>query len=130
MRTEQVICDGCGADLTTRTNSVDYRLVLMSEPKPGSGSGFYTDMMIYPDVDLEHHFCGLDCLDLWMSREKLEATLSREWYERWADEKGTTFGNEMRSYPSPPKEMMDKLKLEWKAAALRAYPVSSVRRNK
>lgn len=37
MRFEKITCDGCGADLTTRSNSVDYRLVLYSEEKPGYG---------------------------------------------------------------------------------------------
>ena len=50
----KVTCDGCGRDLTTRTNSVDYRLVLGSESKPGRGSGVYTDKMIYPPVDRDY----------------------------------------------------------------------------
>lgn len=37
MRFEKITCDGCGSDLTTRSNSVDYRLVLYSEEKPGYG---------------------------------------------------------------------------------------------
>jgi hypothetical protein len=61
----KVTCDGCGADITTRSNSVDYRLVLKSESKPGYGSGSYTDMLIDPPVDRDYYFCGLRCLDLW-----------------------------------------------------------------
>lgn len=65
MEDRKVTCDGCGADLTVRTNSVDYRLVLAAESKPGYGSGVYTDVMIYPPIDRPHHFCRLECLDKW-----------------------------------------------------------------
>lgn len=65
MRSETVLCDGCGRDLTTRTNMIDYRLVLAAEEKPGGGSGIYTAMMICPPIDRPHHFCGLGCLDDW-----------------------------------------------------------------
>lgn len=70
MKSEKVTCDGCGADLTTRANSVDYRLILASESKPGYGPGAYTDMMIYPAIERAHHFCGLSCLDRWRDRER------------------------------------------------------------
>jgi hypothetical protein len=70
MRETKVTCDGCGHDLSVRTNSVDYRLVLQSESKPGSGDGFYTDMVIYPSVDRAYHFCALECLDRWRDRER------------------------------------------------------------
>lgn len=67
MRTEKVVCDDCGEDLSTTTNSVDYRLLLKSESKPGYGSGFYTDMLITPAIDRPHHFCDLSCLRRWMT---------------------------------------------------------------
>jgi hypothetical protein len=65
VKTVKVTCDGCGADLTTRSNSVDYRLVLFAENKPGNGSGVYTDMGIGPPVDRTYYFCRLDCMDRW-----------------------------------------------------------------
>lgn len=65
-RSTEVRCDACGHDLTTRSNSVDYRLVLDYESKPGYGSGVYTDMMIYPPIDREHHFCSMGCLARWI----------------------------------------------------------------
>jgi hypothetical protein len=62
--TQIITCDGCGNDITTTGNSVDYRLSLRSEPKPSWG-GAVTDMMIYPSLKSNKHFCGLGCLDKW-----------------------------------------------------------------
>lgn len=125
MRTEKVICDGCGADLTTRSNSVDYRLVLASEGKPGYGPGAYTDMMIYPAIDRAHHFCDLRCLDHWRSREHHESALWREWHDRWKEEHGTKDATgRIRSYPSTPEDVRKTRAAEFEAAALAAFPMS------
>lgn len=124
MRVEQVTCDGCGADLTTRSNSVDYRLVLASEGKPGHGAGFYTDMMIYPPVDRAHHFCDLSCLDHWRDRERHYGKLRGERSEEWKNEHGTKDATgRVRSYPSPSEHILKAWDTECRAAALAAFPV-------
>lgn len=61
----KITCDGCGSNLTTTGNSIDYRLVLANESIPLRGN-FATDMMIYPPVDGTKHFCRLDCLRRWV----------------------------------------------------------------
>jgi hypothetical protein len=124
MREEKVTCDGCGHDLTTRSNSVDYRLVLASESKPGYGAGAYTDMMISSPLEREHHFCGLDCLDHWRARERHEGALWKEWWDKWKEEKGTKTRN-CFSYPSPPKETLSANGSQFKAAALEAFPMNA-----
>jgi hypothetical protein len=72
-----VICDGCGGDITTTGNSVDYRLALVTQsPIPwyvaeGQNSGAVTDMMIWPAIKETHHFCNnLDCLRAWLAGEE------------------------------------------------------------
>lgn len=122
MRTETVKCDACQTDLTVRTNSVDYRLVLGSEAKPGYGSGVYTDMMKYPSVDRDYHFCGLSCLDKWRDRERHKNKLRSEWHEAWKQEHGTKHTDGMWSYPSAGSDGREVREAEYEAAALAAYP--------
>lgn len=124
MQKTEITCDGCGADLTTRTNSVDYRLVLFAESKPGYGSGVYTDMLIAPPVDRPCHFCRLECLDHWRGRENYRAGLLREWGERWKREHGTEYGGNFRSYPCPPDQIRKARDMEIDAAALEAFPMT------
>lgn len=129
MRIETVTCDGCGSDLTTRTNSVDYRLVLAPESKPGHGDGFYTAMMIYPPLERTHHFCRLDCLDLWRDRQRYLGSLWNEWWEKWREEKGVAImgldeercGTAFEEEPS--EELRTSLRKEYEAAALAKFPM-------
>lgn len=122
MKIVKVTCDGCGHDLTTRWNSVDYRLVLASESKPSNGAGSCADMMIYPSIERPHHFCRLDCLDLWRDREKHCSKLWSAWWGRWKAEYGTDDGR-LSSCPQPPRDVLDACELEFKADALSAFPM-------
>jgi hypothetical protein len=122
MRTEKVKCDGCGADLTVRTNIEDYRLVLASESKPGYGAGVYTCMGAYPPVERAHHFCGLDCLDLWSDRRRLRAKLRGERLDQWREEHGTRKDGRIFSWPGPPRDVSATWDSEAHAAALAAFP--------
>jgi hypothetical protein len=128
MRTERVTCDGCGADLTTRTNMVDYRLVLASESKPGHGEGFYTAMGIYPTINRAHHFCGLACLDLWRDRERHSNKLVGANFNKWRAAHETVHPGGMRSYTEPPEETRKAWCDEARAAALEAYPLETASR--
>lgn len=125
MREEKVTCDGCGADLTTRSNSVDYRLVLASESKPGYGPGAYTDMMKYPPVDRTHHFCNLACLDHWRSHENCYAKLMSERWAQWKNEHGREDDDgRVRSYPCPPGETSDGWKTSARKEADKQFPLT------
>src|SRR5688500_12856702 len=103
----KVTCDGCGKDLTTRTNSVDYRLVLGSESKPGYGEGAYTDMAIYPPTDRTYYFCDLRCLDHWLDRKHHEEALWKEWWDNWKEQNGKKDQLGRLSYPSAPREIKE-----------------------
>ena len=127
MRISKVTCDGCGRDLTSRTNMVDYRLRLTSEDKPGYGAGAYTAMGIYPSIDRDFHFCALRCLDHWRSRENHEAALWKSFYDKWKEEHGTNHdngrGGVYYSTPGTPDELHKRNKIEFAAAALEAFPM-------
>lgn len=72
-----VICDGCGADISTTGNMEDFRLSLhtYSPPpwfsrEPGRRGGALTCMAIRPAIDAEKHFCNtLECLRAWLGGE-------------------------------------------------------------
>lgn len=129
MRITTVTCDGCGNDLTTRTNIVDYRLVLAPEDMPGYGAGAYTAMGKYPAVDRAHHFCGLRCLDQWSDHRRLYDKLRKEKSDKWADEHGKVIGTAglnnrpLRSYPAPPDEVQTAWHAECEAAADAEFPL-------
>jgi hypothetical protein len=126
----KVTCDGCGHDLTTRSNSVDYRLVLCTESKPGYGAGAYTDMVIYPPVDRSYYFCGLGCLDHWRARENHQSGLWKAWSDDWKEKNYTSRRDDGRvlSYSSAPQELRDARKAEFEAAALAAFPLERPKR--
>jgi hypothetical protein len=65
MQDSKITCDGCGRSITKTSNSVDYRLVLKCEAIP-CNEGPVTDMMIHPEINQPHHFCGLSCLIKWV----------------------------------------------------------------
>lgn len=119
MRFEKVTCDACERDLTTRTNIEDYRLVLASESKPGYGGGAYTAMGIYPAVNRTHHFCGLQCLDLWRDREKHKAKL----WSAFHDSRRTDLGGGVSTSPNLPREEREQKESEFAKASLEAFPM-------
>jgi len=64
MKTEEIVCDQCGGDLSTTTNCVGYRLSLQAERIPPAGPTV-TLMHIEPPLKHHAHFCGLKCLWAW-----------------------------------------------------------------
>ena len=121
MKTLEIKCDACEADLTSTGNSIDWRLTLTPEQKPSRG-GFVTDMMIYPAVEREHHFCGLPCLDYWRDRERYRETLLSEWHRQWTEEKGTKHGHGSYSYPEPSREIRSTCNAEIAAKVDERFP--------
>jgi len=120
----KVTCDGCGNDLSTRTNVEDYRLVLHSESKPGYGSGFYTLMGISPPIDREHHFCGVGCLDHWRDHKRLFGRLMKDRWDAWiAAHKRESADGRISSYPSPPNEEREQWVKECQEAADKDFPL-------
>lgn len=65
MEHKKVTCDGCGNDISSTGNSIDYRLLLKAEKLPYR-SACVTDMMIYPPIERDAHFCGIGCLRVWL----------------------------------------------------------------
>lgn len=69
-KTVSVTCDGCGNDLTSTSNCVDWRLALVNERLPiASGVATVTSMGVYPATMQDGYFCGVDCLRSWLDKE-------------------------------------------------------------
>ncbi len=128
----KITCDGCGHDLTTTSNSIDYRLVLEFERKPGYGAGAYTDMNIESPIDRAYYFCGLECLDHWRAREHHRDSAWQAVHEKWVSEHGrlekVIGGTVCTSYPSMPETTREIYAAECKAAALAAFPMERPKR--
>lgn len=67
MNQESVTCDGCGKDITTTGNCVDYRLALVVESIP-CGRNMVTLLHVTPPLNRDHHFCGVGCLKNWITK--------------------------------------------------------------
>ena len=71
--TTTILCDQCEHDLTYTNNTVDYRLILASQPKThwyvgeGKETGAVTLMHIQNPMPQSRHFCGLHCLKEWIA---------------------------------------------------------------
>lgn len=63
----EILCDGCGNDLSETSNCVDYRLALSNEAVPNY-SNFATLMGVSPAIKRDAHFCGVDCLRSWLDK--------------------------------------------------------------
>jgi len=64
----KIECDYCNRDLTYTSNSIDYILSLYSK-RMMCYDGPVTDMMICPEIEMEHNFCGMSCLKRWVNSE-------------------------------------------------------------
>lgn len=64
--TTKTTCDGCGKELPETVKGVDYRLVLTTK-EIGTNSGFVTGIT-YPPIKADKHFCGVNCVGLWVER--------------------------------------------------------------
>ena len=66
---KKVFCDGCKDDITENLGVVDfYRLRLTCERLHPLGNT--ADVLVYPPIEEDHHFCGLGCLITWTERRK------------------------------------------------------------
>lgn len=64
--TTEVVCDGCGKDLSVTHYEADFRLVLGNEAMEHDGSGTAYAMRCPRPIDRTHHFCGMRCLEVWL----------------------------------------------------------------
>lgn len=75
----EIICDGCGKDITRTTNCEGYLLCLDNRSMPTVG-GLVTSMGAYPVLERDYYVCSLNCLldvvEPWRLRR--EASLKRE----------------------------------------------------
>lgn len=67
MKEVKITCDNCEMDITYTGNSIDWRINLSNEripcgPCDENGMMAVTDMMIYPCMKRNYHFCGSDCM--------------------------------------------------------------------
>lgn len=74
MKTVEISCDECGEDITTTGNSIDWRLAIINESIPPAGD-YVTDMMIYPILNKDMHFCSYRCLKQWAINKFVEKEL-------------------------------------------------------
>ena len=64
-KTTKILCDTCGADITSTGNSVDWRIALINQHIPSRG-GMVTDMWITPQLKDDVYFCNAGCLRAWI----------------------------------------------------------------
>lgn len=70
----QVACDECGKDLTYKSNSMEWRIVLGSEDKApwylkeGRDGGMMTAMYEPAPFPRKKHFCDERCLVAWVKK--------------------------------------------------------------
>ncbi len=60
-------CDFCNDDLTYSSGVTKYRLTLHSQHLPHDNS-LTMDIYIYPPIECDKHFCGLECLSEWIEK--------------------------------------------------------------
>lgn len=72
MKTIEIKCDACEADLTDAGSMPTYRLQLGAEAVPNSGS-IICSVAVRPDLERQYHFCGIPCLGKWMSNAHPDA---------------------------------------------------------
>ncbi|WP_027578518.1 hypothetical protein [Bradyrhizobium sp. Ai1a-2] len=123
MKTIEIKCDGCGADITSTGNCFDYRLALVVETRAVQGPSV-TAMAVSLPLDRDHHYCGINCLDQWRDRKRYEAKLWSDWNQQWKEEYATRDpSRRILAWQSPPREILDARRSEFEAAALAAFPM-------
>jgi len=59
--------DNCGDDLMVSDGVLKYRLTLSCKSLPHV-VGVVLDVMVYPPIYSDHHFCNLGCLRKWLEK--------------------------------------------------------------
>lgn len=67
MKTNSVKCDSCGEEQVVETNYPHHwGLQLSTVDFKQNRGGMIFDVMLYPPLEREYHFCGLHCLRAWV----------------------------------------------------------------
>lgn len=125
MKEDKVTCDGCGKDISTRSNIEGWRLVLSVESIPADGAGPYTCKHVPLPIGRTYHFCRLPCLDNWRSHDQAYKRAMNAKWDAWENENGTRDeAGRIWSYPSPPTEIQDQWKKESREIATEQFPLT------
>jgi hypothetical protein len=65
MLEQKVTCDNCNADLTNTGAMPRFRLRLSSEGLTHNSDMIYA-VMVFPEIERDHHFCSKSCLREWL----------------------------------------------------------------
>lgn len=82
-QTVKTNCNHCGRGLDDAGAMPTFMLTLMSGMVPNSGDIVYS-YASHPEIDAEHHFCGLRCLKNWIN-----ALTDNPLWEHWERPNGT-----------------------------------------
>jgi len=64
---KSITCDGCEKEMMKSSSyPAEYGLVLSCENFNINKSGMVYSVMMYPIIERDHHFCGLNCLKTWV----------------------------------------------------------------
>lgn len=67
-KTTEITCDECGKDLKLGNGTPGFRYVLHCEPLP-QPPGPVLDVLVYPEIEDDCHFCNLRHLFTWLERQ-------------------------------------------------------------
>jgi hypothetical protein len=71
MQRKQIICDACGADITTGKDRRDLHyveLITRMKDRPTGLSPQISLEIVDPPLERDHQFCNLRCLAAWLAR--------------------------------------------------------------
>lgn len=68
-------CDNCSIDLSHDNGADVYMIKLKNQQLAHGGGDMRYDIMIYPPLDRDYHFCGIECLKDFVS------TKLKDWRE-------------------------------------------------
>lgn len=68
-RTTRILCDACQSDITTTDGMPRFRLSLTCEALPNTAD-YEFSVNVFPPIEGRMDFCGLSCLETWLTRTK------------------------------------------------------------
>jgi hypothetical protein len=74
MKTVEILCDNCGANITTTGKMPRFRLVLSCEQIPHDADTIYL-VRVTPPIAQDKHFCCIACLEGWVTSTKEPASV-------------------------------------------------------
>lgn len=66
---KNITCDGCEIKMSKQSAyPAEYGLVLSCKDFNTNKTGIVFSCMVYPIINRDYHFCGLDCLSNWIKK--------------------------------------------------------------